>query len=476
MTIVPPNVLANVGNISVTPLAATCTRLEWRPNRELQEYFCPNFSIVMRLVQSAGSTFLEADSEDFIRQAFHGGIGILAASRRLPVFDGFNHHALFTIFQKVQHSREYSSRRFLSVADLRVKDRSLADQLDDVLPRDLGVGHDRRQGKWSISRLLTEGRALAKDRGFKKPNVEDAIRLGFLAAAVLNPLEVDSSHTEALVRSAFFALPPSAGSIPDDTRDFVWEHFAGAMHRRLDTLEQFDSILNDSESRIIREISKRKAPNGQSVDRALVRTIILELGWQSFLFCGECIDVQMKAFEVALPDSLATFVDDAYRLRYYCQSSLGKLPLVMLENRAHFVQQAIQETLDSRGTPESFAVLHRMLDLYGQLIANRRCDDSNYQRRLQARNCEGTRATTRSLENSANLSEIPARSTPQFREVGIHFLVRNGVLNLDAVQEDWHLDMSEAGDQIEFEITSNNETVLGPLRFPLRDLQEFARG
>lgn len=441
--------------------------LLWQPELAHSRRFPAEFQLRVKLASNRENTLVAPCDGEYPLKHFRGGIGIMHVWDALPNLSDFNHSGLFTLYQKGPNLREFLDRRFLSLADLRRRGRN-AREKSGVLPVGLGATDGRGTG-WTIARLQTEGEQLASERSQEPPSPEQVIRLGFLAAARLNPLWIEPTESASLVRNAFFALPPDAGAIPDEVRTFVCDQLALAMLDRLDTLDRFNSIITDRKADIPRRISKVKGPGGRKVSRDVIRRVYLDLCWQSLVFCGLCVEVQMRAIQVHLP-TLSTDSEQLYRLRYYCHPKFGGLPLAMAGERTHFLREAIVDVWGSNGDDKAFAVLNRMLAYYAELNDERRASDRQYASE-RGNVYVGRASTIESLQVEQAASPEKDRE-PSFREIVKLVLIERKVAIESDFTGDWvaHLKAHDAT-HVTFEIECSNPALCSDHRCTVEEMK-----
>jgi hypothetical protein len=155
------------------------------------------------------SGVFQSDTTIFALQASIGGRALMwhrGQENPYPLLT-FEEHRLF--FQYAQHLSEGLGKTRLlgnALAISRAGRNWGGDR--DVLPDDIGLGRNGEANRWSIGELKEEGRREAKMRRVLNPTENDIVRLGLVAAADCNPLEMSDEQANRITRHALYELGP----------------------------------------------------------------------------------------------------------------------------------------------------------------------------------------------------------------------------------------------------------------------------
>jgi hypothetical protein len=375
----------------------------WRPPAALCCELPPNFGLAMRCVccpDGLRRFYPATNWETFVTEAFAGGLAVLCRLRNLSPAQRHSYRLMWLFHQRLRATREHFANRLHHPDSLRVSraGRGVAREYS-ILPESLGLDGRGVGQPWSVSRLRHEGWKEARAHGIDRPRGRDCIRFGLLRAARINPLRLRAAESCAgLVRQALYErieLPTVAADsplAPADTgaiRDAVLERALPALYRHLhQPASDFDAWLRGRHNSFVGQLAKQKNPEG-ALDKDLVRAALSDLGWDSYRYVADCVDTMMRAYRYCLPDDLTAAEAAWFARMHFKQPYLGDLPLALLVERADLLLAAVWPIWEKPDDPERIAVLHRLLDFYGEMATRRRAID----RIMKARQ-DGARQTS----------------------------------------------------------------------------------
>ena len=359
--------------------------ITWRPTADLKAHLPPNFSIAMCCYEfpDGSRRFVPAlKYRSFFRLTFDAGLAILTKVQDLDAESRNSYRMSKFIFELSRTMREYYSRKIETGRDLyiRPRGRESANELS-ILPDGIGL-HENQCGRcWTPSELAKNGRQVAKDLGMNRPTKRQIIALGLWEAAKRRPLFLADGDEPALVRSALFAPPPEGGR--DERLDeIIIERIQRAFHRHSgDNDEEFDLWLWGPKSNFIKAIADKPKNVGGRLPRDDVRRVMLRLAWGAYGHVGNCIDAFARYFERSLPEPLTDQERLHFEHTFLGQSYLGKLPLVLLLERATFIRSAVTDIWENPGDVTRIAVFHRLLWYYAEMASRRREIDLRFKRK-----------------------------------------------------------------------------------------------
>jgi len=367
---------------------------EWTPAPELKGELPPSFTFRLRCITGSDGVrrFYPVGSlEEFIAQAFMVGLALLSTLKHLTPEQRHSYRTMYLLFQRVRRSKEHLGNNLLNATSLRISrvGRDLADE-PSILPATVGLDQQGGGEPWSVDRFLAEGRQAARGAGIELPSEVDCVHYGLVAAAKLNPLIIPSDRVSELVHQALYDEIPIDEPIQPEVVDAVIERTLAAMHHHLDEpAAEFDAWFSGPHASFVRQIAKRKLLPGGQLDQVLVRSVLVDLGWQAYRYVADCIHTTMWAIERSIPEPLTEGERTFFDQMYLNQPHFGNLPLVLLVERFPFVQSIIWDILGSPDDQTAIAVLHRLLDYYGDMARRRRQVDRTIKQRRPANLIEG---------------------------------------------------------------------------------------
>jgi hypothetical protein len=388
------------GRIEVVPLGAGYTsptagstilevdRQEyvWRPVVRLRGDLPANYCVALeaKASQEAGRRFFPNDVDLFVRNASLGGLAILSAIKQLNAEQRKTYNLMRLIYlhgRRVQEALLRNVRRPVDLLALGVE-AELGSR--DILPEHLGLDVHGNGVRWGVSRLLREGEQEAKARNLEKCAPADFIRLGLLAAARLNPIEISQLAPEEAVgwlRLALFDLGPADVPIDEKTKLEVIARFQEAVYKHSDDSDEaFTNWFLANRDNIVYQISKRKSGPGP-IERLVVRDVLLELVFEALRYTGQCLHIQMFDFLRAIEPPLSGGEKAVFEILYCERPWLGGVPLAVLHRYFEPAREAILDLWDDSENLEKAGVLLRVLQYHATMVINRRTADRTAKRK-----------------------------------------------------------------------------------------------
>jgi hypothetical protein len=382
----------------------------WRPGPEVEANLPPGFHLELIALSGPGAMrrFVPAQGlESFLLKASLGGLALLGQLRALDPGERFSYDAMRLVFQQAPRLREHLARSFRREVDLRVAGSEI-----EILPDRIGLDARGQGRRWTVAELIRQGRGQKSPGGQTDLSPEEAIAGGLLAAARLDPIDpasLSEAEGRALVRLALFDLGPGDGPLAPEVKTTVTDRFLRLLEGHIgDDTAAFDGWFFEARADLIRCIAGQRKEGGP-IDREAVREALLELVWDSFTYVGDCVALQMDAFDRALPEPLVEEERRAFDAFYARQAYLGGLPLVMLRERFDFLHGALLDLLDDPADPGRIGVLLRLLEYYSTMVARRREADRAAKRRGPgaSRGSSGT-ARGKSPAGSLEDNQVPS--------------------------------------------------------------------
>lgn len=378
----------------------------WRPPGNLRAYLPDRFCVEFDCFQAADGVrrFAPAGSyEDLISGAFVAGAAALERQGKISAAVRKRFALQYQTFRLVRRMREHLGRNFGSAHDLYVRARGRGGEIGlNLLPEDIAFESSQR-GPASVDVLMRIGRELAMAEGIVKPNEKTAIHYGLFELARRNPLRVPDQNTPALLRLALFNA--GAGEIPDRKVLMRVRNRIGRWldDRRSFSTKQFDDAFFPGRSNFIKAIADQRDQPGGMLEHALVRQAILQLGWESYGVVGRCTEAFMRHFVECLPQPVSSAERRLIREMYFRRPYFANFPLMLFLERGSFIKKAITELWEQPGDELRVGTLHRLLEIYSQMVLKRREADKRSKQKSEDRKSPAVE-----VSNSVALDNAPA--------------------------------------------------------------------
>jgi hypothetical protein len=332
----------------------------------------------MRCVPTAhGRRFYPAQCfDDYLATAYAGGLAVLINDLGLSSELLFSYRAMWLFFQRARASRVHLDNTLKHSDSLRVcrRGRELKSGRS-LLPESVGMDSYGRGMSWSVGSLLSEGRQEAEAHGKMNPREPDCIRYGLLRAAKRNPLRLDPRAAQDFIRAALYqpleCAPPDART----AEQVVGRTLAAMQPRMSDNSSDFDRWFWGPKNSLLRQIAKQKKSPGGAMDRATVRQVLVDQGWQGCDYVADCLHAMLHTFRRLLPTPLTERENQIFERMHLKQPMFGDLPLMMLGDRFHLLAPILEDVWVEPDNAEAVAVMYRLLDYYGEMATARRAAD-----------------------------------------------------------------------------------------------------
>lgn len=358
----------------------------WSPSERLLGCLPAGFQFALRCVDlNEGKRIFwpTGDIPGFVVQAAMAGHAILQQGADWDEEASFSYGLMRLLYQLSPRLRSNLKRSIRRSDDLYIATKGRVSESNNILPDDLGVAADCEE-RWTVSRLMEEGRRAAKQAGDLKPTPERRIWLGLGEAAKRNPVDLAHlSEEDALqwVRLSLFDLGPATHQITDDVKARVEERLIDAIEKHIDAeTDEFHRWLFYSFDNLTRQISKRKSGGGP-IDRKIVRQVLLEGVFSSYRYMSDCVHVAMRAFAQALASNLTDDERMLFEVIYRRQPCLGNLSLLLLHDRFMHARECILEIWRDPSDADRWGTLLRLLRFHAEMITKKRESERVYQQR-----------------------------------------------------------------------------------------------
>jgi len=455
-----------MADVQGEPLPVHASRYTWTPDTDLD--LPPGFKLVLKCWDTDGKSrrfFPYESCEKFALEASLTGAAILERLGKLNGPARYSYRMARLLFQRASGLRDHLMRKFVSAGDLKVTAAARVAGECDVLPASLGQDNKQDGKRWSVQELLQRGRELANECGNEAPNEDQRIRLGLLAAARLCPIDVSAlteDQARGLVRMGLFGTGPSFEVVNEETKSRVEKRLLSAIDRHMDDdQETFNLWFFKDADNLIHQVAKQKRGGGP-VPRQTVREVLLDLVFRSHGHVAQTIEVFLRDFAISPQVELAGDELAVFERMYYRQNELGRLSLLMLQDRFPLIREVALELFVSPRQTELLGVLLQMLRFYSEMVEKRRAADREYTSRRLCRNMIGRTATM--VASSHDLSV--KRNKLQLDELVAYILEMRGTSCKCAMSPRWTTKVppQDSGGEITLDVACANcgqlETVI----------------
>jgi hypothetical protein len=367
---------------------------------------------------------------DFMADAFIGAMTRRINAGALTREQAWSYHVMWLLYQKVRHTQHYLKREFAGHRDVLLSAGGVDDDqvphVDSflkayrrrkakptIISRGFGVGS---QGDWADQRggspiddnltldeLLRAGGDAARSAGIEHPSLEAALQFGLIEIVRrATHLAIDREPRD-LVHMALFGQAFAAADLESCLDHPLTAIILREIHARIDRDgPTFEKWFWGGKGSFVRQITKPKTP----YDRDDVKHLLSLLGARALEYVGGCVHEQMYAIYCALRNAKAVTEPlnpherAVFAHMYLKRPYLDDLPMVLLFDRRQFLMPVLQKIWERPDDPVEIGVLHRALQLYALLVAQRHWADNTRKKRKRPR--------TKRLPD-----EIPDRHEPQ---------------------------------------------------------------
>ncbi len=310
--------------------------------------------------------------------AWAAGLALLKRVGKLSQDEINRHRLMWFYYLHMLQRRESLGNQFKHLKSLYItklgREGGLVEERT-VLPDDVGLGGGE---VWDRRRLIAEGRAEARRCGHEKPKTTACLQYGMLQAARLSPMKLPPQSVLDVIRRCLLLEELKDGEVSQADLMEVDRRFQQLFAGHLDdSPEKLNSWYRGHGRSWISWLARAKKRTAEpALDTALVRSALLQLGWEAYYRVAACLDEAMKNFGTLITPDLSARERDLFARMHLRRAAFGGLPIVMLTERLSFALPAFGEVLENDG-PEGnhAAVLHRVLYWYAEIAPKRRQAD-----------------------------------------------------------------------------------------------------
>jgi hypothetical protein len=142
-----------------------------------------------------------------------------------------------------------------------------------------------------------------------------------------------------------------------------------------DNQDDFDRWFCGPKSNLVSQIAKRKKALFGELERNVVNQILAEQGWLAYRYVGDCVHTAMYLFRKLLPEPLSEAEGRLFERMHLRQDCFGGLPAAMIAERLSLLHPILPQVFQEPDNTLPVAVMHRLLDYYGEMAVARRDAD-----------------------------------------------------------------------------------------------------
>ena len=357
-------------------------RFTWRPSRRIRGNLPSGFEIAMRAhVTNSGFRAFSSEMKWGAFQSFAWLAGLAILQRHCSMSNETvdTYRTMHFLLERGSKLQSHLKRKFSSRLDLIVRRRGRGGEIcRDVLPDDLGKTANGKGRKWSVDRLVDEGRERAKEAGVTRCTTGEAISYGLLAAAELNPLKLNAKDTVLLVRTALFDYD-AITRLPRGLLANVFERLkVGMEQHQNDTQQQFNKWFSGEKRDLAKSLASQAGARGGKLTINTVQAVFAELAWRAYEYEAGCLDLFAQEFARALPVPMNRTEFIRYSHTYCRQRYLGNLTIGLMRERLPQLRPILELIWSNPGDRHLHAVFARMLHYYSQMSHARREADRRF--------------------------------------------------------------------------------------------------
>jgi hypothetical protein len=361
----------------------------WYPSPRFQSELPADFSFAMHCLRSPSGSrrFVPAgNTDDFISDAFAGGLAVLAKLGRLTEAGATDcYRAMWLMYLRVRRSQELLTNRFSWPRSFRVRPGA-GTKLERGGLILSGLGRDGHESggvasdeagnrEWGMAELLEQGRQEARARSVLHPSRQDLLGLGLFRAARRNPLPLaEPAAVASLLRRALFE---DLGQEVPDLEELVTSKLEQLLARtKGKSFAEFERWFYGAKNNLIQVLSKQQRVAGRQLEKVEVRQVLQNLGWRAYPFVADCVHAMLLLFRQLLPEPLTSADLWAYDQFYLKQPHFGHVPVLLFRERLPQLRFALLDLLeDPEDLSQHAGVLHRLLDYFAEMAVARRQAD-----------------------------------------------------------------------------------------------------
>lgn len=307
------------------------------------------------------------------------GLAVLRSCQELTPHEVQSHHLMRLLFQRSPRVVERLDYRIRNVKDLKISAIGAHHLIGIANPGGQKRGQERRIVIKYLQELMKEGRNAAREAGATNPgHTGVSLAYGIDLAAERYVSERGTFCPEEFqlkLRLALFGAGPVNGEIGQSLQDRIELRLIEAIQSHLgDSTDQFDTWFFERFNDVVKQIANRKHPGG-TIDRDIVRQVLLNRVTDSWDYVGACMSYCMLAVKSTIAPTLTRGESDVFSALYTRNRYSGRIPLIMLQEYVPILRPTIAALLDRPMEEFSWIRLQRALEIYsGILLAHRESD------------------------------------------------------------------------------------------------------
>ncbi len=315
----------------------------------------------------------------FYARAFACGLALICKTSKMTKRERQSYRAMYFLFQRAQKMRQHIRRVFNSRQDLIVakSGRKSKDTSEThILPWEFNSVTRVAGYPQSVAELLERGAEAARKAGVRSPSASQRIHYGLAEAARIDPKPLNPEVALRVIKSVLFDIDVNAEPLPPEIAAIVEERVLTTIWPHLD---DETAVFNDwfwgRHNTFVKQVAQQKKRPGGELEPEIVEQYLLEKGWEAYEYVGHCVRAWAHDFLEAIPEPLTRSERSAFALLYFCLPKFGKVPLVLLAEKLHFVSPLLEEIVSQPSSDRPVQVLYRLLQFYTSMVPARRRAD-----------------------------------------------------------------------------------------------------
>ncbi len=391
----------------------------WRPNQRILRKVHKNAGVPFQLLLHANGhreILPFGDMADYSRESTLVGYALLLHWWRAELGQGRDetYQLMIKMYERLLSTKAYFKRSLSSISELSIKPsgRSGDRSRTNCLPEHLGRTAGGRERKWSLRKFIEIGReryqaSPERDGAVRKFDGQAIIAHALLAAAELNPFELDPPGVNSLMRMSLIDFGSHLPADADTTLELVVPRMWSVWNDHVsDSNEKFDKYLLGRGNNLIKAVANLAGFAGGKLERGDVEWVLLKLAADSFWFIASCQNCFAQALRQNITPQFSASELDYFEQRYQPQPYFGGLTLPILWARAPILRPILRQIWGEPTNCRLHAVMWRMLEFYISITTARR--ESERKRRSRKEMTTSPSPTAPHVEQSNEDLEVLA--------------------------------------------------------------------
>ena len=432
----------------------------------------------------------ESTIDGFVGQCFLGGLEILRRRKGLTVDQVQSYRGMYSFFARRKTFREYYQRHFNWSRDLFIRPSgrlpiggsNRTGTATDAAAVEAAADERRSRTVLSVvaptlgvKQFFDQAQQASRARGIQKPTKAQLVAIGLHELARQNPLRLKPGEVPDVVRKALFDLTQPPAKVAKALNHPLVPRLLKAIEsHRDDTDAEFDKWFCGRVSHSFRNLAEQKRAAGGPMSPEQAKQVVLALVWHAYQYVANCVHAQLRIIQQAVQPPMSRDEATLYERAYLKQKVFADLPWLLIKERRDVFAPELYPWLGDPRQKIDAPVLHRLLQMYASLVAERRAADqrATKQRRRRASGApaEHTNAEWFDQSATADMEAVEARCDAPV------IIKRLGLTCTSCGSRELEpSNVEEAGEMVHLELRCEACGKLSPYQRPLAELRAMAR-